>query len=97
MNHSVILFLNLGGSEIVLIVLVFLMFFGAKSIPSVARSLGKGIRDFKEAANGIQQEIQNTTAPVREELNKTTSDIRSEVGNVVDVTASVKRETDLSV
>ncbi|MFN7013660.1 MAG: twin-arginine translocase TatA/TatE family subunit [Bacteroidia bacterium] len=49
--------LGLGGGEVVLILLVFIMFFGAKSIPGIARGLGKGIREFKNATGAIQREI----------------------------------------
>jgi sec-independent protein translocase protein TatA len=49
--------LGLGGGEVVLILLVFIMFFGAKSIPGIARGLGKGIREFKNASSAIQREI----------------------------------------
>src|SRR5437773_2336881 len=55
-----LLFLNLGGGEVVMILLVILLFFGSKSIPSLARGLGKGIREFKEAADGIKREIEET-------------------------------------
>ncbi len=40
---------NLGPMEIILIVLVVLVFFGAKKIPELAQGLGKGIREFKKA------------------------------------------------
>ena len=40
---------GLGGQEILLILLVILIFFGAKKIPELARGLGKGIREFKDA------------------------------------------------
>ncbi|MFN4235358.1 MAG: twin-arginine translocase TatA/TatE family subunit [Bacteroidia bacterium] len=49
--------LGLGGGEVVLILLVFILFFGAKSIPGIARGLGKGIREFKNATGAIQREI----------------------------------------
>lgn len=56
---------GLGGWEILLIVLVLLIFFGAKRIPELARGLGKGIREFKDATKEIKDEIeegtQNTT------------------------------------
>jgi sec-independent protein translocase protein TatA len=44
-----ILLWTFGGWEILLIVLVILIFFGAKRIPELARGLGKGIREFKDA------------------------------------------------
>jgi sec-independent protein translocase protein TatA len=43
---------NLGPMEIILIVLVVLVFFGAKKIPELAQGLGKGIREFKKATQG---------------------------------------------
>jgi sec-independent protein translocase protein TatA len=64
------LFLNsLGGGELMLILLVVLLFFGANKIPELARGLGKGIREFKDAADGIQREIQKTADPIKEDLN----------------------------
>jgi len=57
----ILLFLgDIGGGEVMLIVFVVLMFFGSKQIPQLARGLGKGIREFKDAANGIQREIEKS-------------------------------------
>lgn len=58
MNCSIILgFLGgLGGGEIFLIILVVLLIFGGKKIPELARGLGKGIREFKNASSGIDEE-----------------------------------------
>ena len=47
-----------GGWEMVLIVLVVLLLFGAKKIPELARGLGRGIREFKDATKDIQNEIE---------------------------------------
>lgn len=62
-----LLFLNLGGGELFLIALVALMFFGAGKLPEIARGLGKGIREIKDAANGIQREIEATAHDVKKE------------------------------
>ena len=51
-------FSGLGGWEILLIVLVLLIFFGAKKIPELARGLGKGIREFKDATKEIKDDIE---------------------------------------
>lgn len=48
---------NLGATEIILIVLVILVFFGAKKIPELAQGLGKGIREFRKATREIETDI----------------------------------------
>jgi sec-independent protein translocase protein TatA len=58
MHTGVILeFLNMGGGEIMLILGVVLLLFGGKKLPELARGLGKGIRDFKDASEGVKREI----------------------------------------
>lgn len=52
---------GLGGWEILLIVLVLLIFFGAKRIPELAKGLGRGIREFKDATKEIKDEIEEGT------------------------------------
>lgn len=47
-----------GGPELILIVLVILLLFGAKKIPELAKGLGKGIREFKDASKEIKKEIE---------------------------------------
>lgn len=51
------MFGGLGTPEIILIVLVILLLFGAKKIPDFAQGLGKGIREFRKAAKDIQDEV----------------------------------------
>jgi sec-independent protein translocase protein TatA len=48
---------NIGTTEILLIALVFVVFFGAKKIPELAQGLGKGIREFRKAAREVQDDI----------------------------------------
>ena len=48
---------SLGPFEIVLIFLVILLIFGAKRIPEIARGLGRGIREFKDATGDIKREL----------------------------------------
>ncbi|ATP57911.1 twin-arginine translocase TatA/TatE family subunit [Pedobacter ginsengisoli] len=54
---TLIEFLNMGGGEIMLILAVVLLLFGGKKLPELARGLGKGIRDFKDASEGVKREI----------------------------------------
>ena len=46
-----------GGGELIFVVLIIIMLFGSKKIPELARGLGKGMREIKNATNDIQQEI----------------------------------------
>jgi sec-independent protein translocase protein TatA len=72
---AALLFLNLGTSEIMLILFVVLLLFGANKIPELARGLGKGMREFKDATNGIQREIQESARKIEQEGNQITKDI----------------------
>ncbi len=44
-----------GTQEMILIVIALLLLFGGKKIPELARGLGKGIREFKDASKGIEK------------------------------------------
>jgi sec-independent protein translocase protein TatA len=50
---------NVGGMELILVLSVILIFFVAKRIPELARGLGKGIREFKDASSGVRREIED--------------------------------------
>lgn len=58
MANTVLAFGMPGGWELVIIVLVIILLFGAKKIPELAKGLGKGIREFKDASKEIKDEIQ---------------------------------------
>jgi sec-independent protein translocase protein TatA len=65
-----LLFFNLGGGEIFVVLLFVLLFFGSKSIPDVARNLGRGIRQFKDATNDIQRDITDSVNDVKRSIDK---------------------------
>jgi sec-independent protein translocase protein TatA len=50
---------NLGPSEIMLVFLFILIFFGGKKIPELMRGLGQGIKEFNNAKNNIEQEVRD--------------------------------------
>ena len=54
------MFGNLGAGEIILIVLVILILFGAKKIPELARGIGKGMSEFKKGLKDVEDEIKST-------------------------------------
>ena len=58
MNH--LFLLNLGIGEILFVLIMYLMFFGSKNIPSLARNLGSSIRKIKETSNNIRKDIKKS-------------------------------------
>jgi sec-independent protein translocase protein TatA len=55
---------NLGFPEIILILLVVLLLFGAKRIPEIAGSMGKGIKEFKRSINDATRDVTDAGTPV---------------------------------
>jgi len=70
--------LFISGSETFFIIVIAVMVFGADKIPEIARNLGKGMRQIKDATNDIKREINST---VKESGIDTTivTDIKKEV------------------
>ena len=64
---------GLGMWEMMLIFLVVLLLFGAKRLPEIGSSLGKGIREFKGSIREIEREVQAPTTP-RESVTSSSSD-----------------------
>jgi TatA/E family protein of Tat protein translocase len=71
--------MGIGGSEIFLILLFVLVFFGAGKIPDFARALGKGIHEFKKAADDIKSELSNNTSDLRKDINDATKDLKPDL------------------
>ncbi len=89
------MFLFISGTEILFILFIVVMVFGADKLPEIARGLGKGMRQLKNATNDIKHEIQksaekegldtNLTKEITEEITKVKDDIE-------DLTGSIKRK-----
>ncbi len=62
-----LLIFGLGTGEIILIVLVFLLLFGAKRIPDLMKSMGKGVKNFKEGMKEVEKEINTPDEPASKE------------------------------
>ena len=75
---SIILFIS--GQEIFVILLVVLLLFGANKIPEIARGLGKGMSEFKKAADEIKKEMNDHT----NDLKKDFKEIKDEIKNTKD-------------
>ena len=88
-------FLFIGGTEIVFILFIVVLVFGADKLPEIARGLGKGMRQLKDATNDIKHEVTKSakehniidtdaTKDIQDEINKVKDDLK-------DFTGSVKR------
>tara|TARA_Y100000590_G_scaffold365043_1_gene423730 strand:- start:19438 stop:19662 length:225 start_codon:yes stop_codon:yes gene_type:complete len=55
---------SIGGWEVLLIFMVVLLLFGAKRLPELAKGLGKGIKEFKGAVEGIEKELDEAAESV---------------------------------
>ncbi|MGC6525525.1 MAG: Sec-independent protein translocase subunit TatA/TatB [Flavobacteriaceae bacterium] len=87
--------LFISSTEIVFILFIVIMVFGADKIPDIAKGLGKGMRTLKNASNDIKTEIQRSaekqgidpdlTKDISEEINKVKEEIE-------DLTGSVRRK-----
>ncbi len=88
-------FLFIGTTEIIFILFIVVMVFGADKLPEIARGLGKGMRTLKDATDDIKHEITksaqdhgvdtNVTNNIAEEISKVKNDIE-------DVSGSIKRQ-----
>lgn len=85
-------FLFISGAEIVFVLFIVIMVFGADKLPEIARGLGKGMRTLKDATNEIKQEITKSaenhgidtsvTKDVDNELKKVKDDLEDFTGSV---------------
>lgn len=75
-----VLFLNdIGTSEVVFILAAVLMLFGAKSIPSLAKNLGRGMREIKTASDDIKRDIQKSAMDMKRDMSMPNLDIMNDL------------------
>ena len=79
MEHIV---LFLSGGEIMVVVFFALLFFGADAIPGLARTVGKGMREFNKATSDLKSEFENHTADIKQDFNKLTDKIENGTSEV---------------
>jgi sec-independent protein translocase protein TatA len=93
--HSNFFFLFISGAEIAFILFIVLMVFGADKVPDIARGIGKGMRQIKDATNDIKSEI--TKSAEKQGLNvDITKEVRKEIDtikeDVDEITGPIKRK-----
>lgn len=73
---NILLFVS--GGELILVGLLALLFFGADSIPEIARMMGKGMREFKKATNDIKREFDEQTSDIKKDINEIQHNVKRE-------------------
>jgi sec-independent protein translocase protein TatA len=79
---STILFIS--GQEIVILALAVLLLFGSKKIPEMARGLGKGMREFRKAADDIKRELNESSPEIADDLKEMGNDIKKSTDDMAD-------------
>jgi len=74
--------LFISGGEIVLVMMLALLFFGAKAIPDIAKTLGKGMREFKKATNEIKREMNDYTSDIKKDIDEVKSTVNKETSDI---------------
>ncbi len=65
-----------------MVVLLFLLLFGAKAIPDMARTLAKGMREFKKASDDIKREISESTSDIKKNIDEISSNVQKQTDNI---------------
>ncbi len=73
-------FLFISGQEIFVILLAILILFGANKIPEIAKGLGKGMREFRKAADDIKREMNDHTGDLKRDIDE----MKDEIGKSKD-------------
>lgn len=66
----VVLLFDISGGELMVILLFVLLFFGAKGIPDIARTMGRTMRQLRDASNEVQREIHKGASDVRRTMEE---------------------------
>jgi len=74
-----LIFLSPSGGEIIFILVAVLLLFGADKIPELARGLGKGIREIKNATSDIQNEVTKDVSSGVKEFKKMKNDVTDSI------------------
>lgn len=73
---------GIGGGELIFILLIVLMLFGANKIPEIARGFGKGMAQLKNASNEVKYEIQRSAKNSGLDVNELTGGLKSNIDDI---------------
>ena len=85
--------LFISGAELVFVFFIILLVFGADKVPDIARTLGKGMRQVRNATQDIKDEIQKSAEKQGLDTKQIEQDIKKVKDEVEDIAGSVKRNS----
>ena len=97
------IYLFISGQEIIFALLIALLLFGSKEIPKLARTFGKGMKEFKRATDDIKREFEKSSPEVMEDFNEIKTNLTKDA-NVIkknltkdadDIVKGVKKNLDV--
>lgn len=97
--HPLLLFFDVSGGELLVIILVVFLVFGPQKMPEIARKIGKAMNEMKKASNDLTREFRQEASGIRSEIREAQENVREEVNSVnreVNVTRARVRD-DLSI
>ena len=83
----------ISGAELVFVFFIILLVFGADKVPDIARTLGKGMRNVRNATQDIKDEIKKSSEKQGLDTNQIEQDIKEVKDEVEDIAGSVKRNS----
>ena len=81
----------ISGAELVFVFFIILLVFGADKVPDIARTLGKGMRQVRNATQDIKSEIEKSAEKQGLDTKQIEQDLKEVKDEVEDITGSVKR------
>ncbi len=99
--HPLLLFFDVSGGELLVIILVVFLVFGPQKMPEIARKIGKAMNEMKKASNDLTREFRQEAAGIRSEIKEAQENVREEVDTLnreVNVTrARVRNDLNLNL
>jgi TatA/E family protein of Tat protein translocase len=79
--HPVLLFFDVSGGELLVIVLVVFLVFGPQKMPEIARKLGRAMNQVKKASSDLTREFREETSGIRSEIMSAQNQVRDEIAS----------------
>ena len=87
--------MNLGGPDLIIILLIVLVLFGAKRLPDLARGMGQAIKEFQKAKDDFSHELRTpASAKMQADNSRSGSDAPTPIGTGIEIVQGTKLRRD---